>query len=150
MLLSLSGVALASPSVDRVVDLHLTYDDAALTYSVPDTKTTGTDVVVTIPDDYTINHGQLLKLWKENLRAGGWEGGLGCLVRELAKSDLGKEDLGEPPAYPTYDFIGLTCKTKGTDDSVTPLHGKNSAEWIAHHAGKALKAHTPDDTETDD
>ena len=137
MVLSIAGAALAAPSVDRILDLDLNYGDAEYQYRLYGSDVTPTPAygdVIDFPEDFNLNHGQMLKLIKTQLRDG-WEGGLGCLVRELAKSDIGKEDLTEVERY-VYS-LPLSCEKKG-DDWVPPGKEKKGEDWLPPGQAKKL------------
>jgi len=136
MVLSIAGAALAAPSVDRILDLDLDYGEAQYQYRLYPSDGTAPAYgdPIDFPEDFNLNHGQMLKLIKTQLREG-WEGGLGCLVRELAKSDIGKEDLTAVDEYQIS--LPLSCEKKG-DDWVPPGKEKKGEGWLPPGQAKKL------------
>ncbi|GIU92208.1 MAG: hypothetical protein KatS3mg011_1114 [Acidimicrobiia bacterium] len=89
---------------------------------VEGSECTLTAVTVEPNEDGVINHGSFVSAFVHSVKASGWEGGIGCLVRWIAQSDLGKDELSaelDLEAFPT------TC-VKGRDDS-----SAGPPEWVS-------------------
>lgn len=120
MVLSIAGAALAAPSVDTTLELE--YDSAAmkLIYTVDDLDlltppATEVEIDLSLLEDFTFNHGQILKIWKQSLRDNGWEGGWGCLIRHFAGSTIGQKGADGAVGDFGPELFEASCSKKDSD-----------------------------------
>lgn len=104
-------------------------------------------------DEGVVNHGQVVSSFVQDLKEAGVEGGIGCLVRQIAGSEFGKGDEETTSTVPTVTTTELTGDVDLTSETVTcgkPDHagGPNSNEdgegGPPEHAGRPDHAGPPD------
>ncbi|HJU51002.1 MAG TPA: hypothetical protein VJ815_01595 [Acidimicrobiia bacterium] len=100
-----------------------------------------------------VNHGQVVSSFIQDLKDYGVEGGIGCLIREIAGSDFGKGEEGTDVTVPevttTTVLSGEVDLTLDTVNCGRPEHAGSEAEGDEpggrpDHAGRPEHAGPPD------
>jgi len=160
VVLPVGGAALAAPSIDTLVLGSYSPEQMKLFYQlegVGGTSEGELGVDVTGPSGQ-VNHGSIVSAFIAALRADGIEGGIGCAVSSLARTDLGRTeetkvrvpdadtptaDVVEPAAG--IDLSDVENRCQGTEDGETEgdkpgkSTGKGKPEW----AGAGAAADNP-------
>ena len=111
-------------------------------------------VVEVANENGVVNHGQVVSSFVQDLKESGVEGGIGCLVREIAGSDFGKGDEGttettETTVTTTTVLTGVVDLTSETVTCGRPEHAGSDVEGDEQggrpdHAGRPEHAGPPD------
>lgn len=154
--LPIGAAALAAPSIDTLELGHYSPTQMKLFYQlegVEDTSEGELGVDVTGPNGQ-VNHGSIVSAFIAALREDGIEGGIGCAVSSLARTDLGRTEETKvrvpdaETAAPTADAADIDLadvenRCQETEDGETegdePGTGKGKPEW----AGAGATADNP-------
>jgi hypothetical protein len=106
-------------------------------------------VVEVANENGVVNHGQVVSSFVQDLKDSGVEGGIGCLVREIAGSDFGKGEVTDPVVTSTTVLSGEVELSLETVSCGRPEHAGSDEEGEERggrpdHAGPPEHAGPPD------
>ena len=127
------------------------YDTATTTTAPASGEGCELRIVEVANENGVVNHGQVVSSFVQDLKESGVEGGIGCLVREIAGSDFGKgeEDVTVPEVTTSTVLSGEVDLTLETVNCGRPEHAGSEAEGEERggrpdHAGRPEHAGPPD------
>ncbi|MFN2487644.1 MAG: hypothetical protein ABR609_13750 [Acidimicrobiia bacterium] len=106
-------------------------------------------VVEVANENGVVNHGQVVSSFVHDLKEAGVEGGIGCLVREIAHSDHGKKDDGattttiaaSPTAEVDLSLATITCGSLDRAESEDEAGGRPDHAGQPEDKGKGRPDH---------
>ena len=107
-------------------------------------------IVEVANDNGVVNHGQVVSSFVQDLKDADVEGGIGCLVREIAGSDYGKSDGDDTEdtvvATAVSGDVDLTSETVtcGRPEHAGPPEDNEQSGGRPEHAGKPEHAGPPE------